>query len=80
MRSNPHNVVSTGLKNQGKIRGMFLLLISSQIVNLKMIGKVLVLKKCYQCGGETLVSRRKALGNTMRDSSIRLVLQITGFA
>ena len=51
-----HNVVSTDLdlkRNQGKIRGMFLLLTISQIVNLKMIRDILVLKKCYQCG-ETL--------------------------
>ena len=27
---------------------------TSQIVNLKTIGEVFVLKKCYQCGGETL--------------------------
>jgi hypothetical protein len=33
---------------------MFLILMTSQIVNLEMIGNVLVLKKCYQCGGETL--------------------------
>ena len=33
---------------------MFLILITSQIVNLKVIGEVLVLIKCYQCGGETL--------------------------
>jgi len=46
---------STSTKNQGKIRGMFLILVTSQIVNLKMIGDVLGLRKCYQCGGETLV-------------------------
>ena len=28
--------------------------IISQIVDLKMISKALVLIKCYQCGGETL--------------------------
>ena len=28
------------------------MLITSQIVNLKMYGDVLVLRKCYQCGGE----------------------------
>jgi hypothetical protein len=33
---------------------MFLLLMTSQIVNLKMINDVLVLRECYQCGGETL--------------------------
>ena len=33
---------------------MFLILIISQIVNLKTIWDVLGLKKCYQCGGETL--------------------------
>ena len=30
------------------------MLITSQIVNLKEIGDVLVLRECYQCGGETL--------------------------
>jgi hypothetical protein len=34
---------------------MFLILITPQIVNLKMIRDVLKLRKCYQCGGETLV-------------------------
>ena len=33
---------------------MFLILITSQIVNFKMNGDVLRLRKCYQCGGETL--------------------------
>jgi hypothetical protein len=33
---------------------MFLILITSQIVNLKTIEDVLELRKCYQCGGETL--------------------------
>ena len=33
---------------------MFLIHMSSQIVNLKLIRDDLVLKKCYQCGGETL--------------------------
>ena len=33
---------------------MFLILITSQIVNLKTIENVLELRKCYQCGGETL--------------------------
>jgi hypothetical protein len=41
-------------KNRKKIRGMFWILITSQIVNLKMAGGVLGLRKCYQCGGETL--------------------------
>ena len=31
------------------------MLITSQIANLRMIGDVLELRKCYQCGGETLV-------------------------
>jgi hypothetical protein len=44
---------------------MFLILITSQIVNLKMIGDVLVLKKCYQCGGETLGTVVK---HSVRDS------------
>ena len=30
------------------------MIINSQIVDLKMIRKALVLIKCYQCGGETL--------------------------
>jgi hypothetical protein len=30
------------------------ILITSQIVNFKMIGDVFILIKCYQCGGETL--------------------------
>ncbi len=34
---------------------MFLILIISQTVNLKMVEDVLGLIKCYQCGGETLV-------------------------
>jgi hypothetical protein len=29
--------------------------ITSQIVNLRMINEVLRLRRCYQCGGETLV-------------------------
>ena len=33
---------------------MFSLLITFQIINLKMIGDVFVLRKCYRCGGETL--------------------------
>ena len=33
---------------------MFVILITSQIVNLKTIGDVLVFRQCYQCGGETL--------------------------
>jgi len=64
-----HNVVSTDLDlkiNQGKIRGMFLLFIISQIVNLKMIRDVLVFIKCYQCGGETL---GPVVKHSVRDSS-----------
>ena len=34
---------------------MLLILLTSQIVNLKVISDVLELRKCYQCGGETLV-------------------------
>ena len=34
---------------------MFLILITSQIVNLKMIRATFVFIKCYQWGGETLV-------------------------
>ena len=34
---------------------MFLILITTQIVNLKMARDVLALRKGYQCGGETLV-------------------------
>ena len=33
---------------------MFVILITSQIVNLKTIGDVLAFRKCYQCGNETL--------------------------
>ena len=33
---------------------MFTMIINSQIVDLKMIRKALMLIKCYQCGGETL--------------------------
>lgn len=40
---------------------MFLILITSQIVNLKMNGYVLELRECYQCGGETLVPMVKHL-------------------
>lgn len=39
-------------KNQGKIKSMFKIYLISQIVNLKMISEVLVLRKCYQYGGE----------------------------
>lgn len=49
------NVVSTSLNLKEKIIGMFLILITFQIVNFKTIRGVLVLRKCYQCGGETLV-------------------------
>jgi hypothetical protein len=34
---------------------VFLILIISQIVNLKMVEDVLGLIKCYLCGGKTLV-------------------------
>jgi hypothetical protein len=34
---------------------MFLIFVISQIVNWKIIEDVLGLRKCYQCGGETLV-------------------------
>ena len=34
-------------KNQGKFEGMFLILITYQIINLKTIGHVLGLRKCY---------------------------------
>ena len=44
---------STSAKNQGKIREMFLILVTSQIINLKMIGDVLEPRKCYQCGDST---------------------------
>ena len=58
MRFTTHNVASTNLNlNQklGKSGGMLLIVITSQIINLKMISDVLGLRKCYQCGGETLV-------------------------
>jgi len=54
-RFTPHNVVSTSTKNQGKSGGIFLIPITSQIVNFKMVGDVLGLRKRYQCGGEPLV-------------------------
>jgi hypothetical protein len=44
---------------------MFSIHITSQIVNLKTIGEVFVLKKCYQCGGETLGTVVK---HSVRDS------------
>jgi hypothetical protein len=56
---------STSTTNLGKIGGMFLLLINSQIVNLKMIEEVLGLRECYQCGGETLVP---AVKHSVRDT------------
>ena len=59
-------LTSTSTTNQQKIRGMFLLLITSQIINLKMIGEVLGLRECYQCGGETLVPVVK---HSVRDST-----------
>ena len=48
---------------------MFLILITSQleIVNLKVIGDVLVLIKCHQCGGETL---GPVVKHSVNDSSI----------
>jgi hypothetical protein len=47
---------------------MFSIPITSQIVNLKMVGDVLGLRECYQCGhgGETLVSVVK---HSVSDSS-----------
>ena len=66
-----HNVVSTDLdhkRNQGKIRGVFLLFIIPQIVNLKMIRDVLVFIKCYQCGGETL---GPVVKHSVRDSIMK---------
>jgi hypothetical protein len=50
-------LTSTSTKNQEKIRRMFLMHIISQITNLKVIGEVLGLRECYQCGGETLGKR-----------------------
>jgi hypothetical protein len=44
---------------------MFSIHMTSQIVNLKMIGEFFVLKKCYQCGGETLGTVVK---HSVRDS------------
>jgi hypothetical protein len=52
---------------------MFLILITSQIVNLKVIGEVLVLIKCYQCGGETL---GPVVKHSVSDSSAFLLGQI----
>ena len=42
--------------------------IISQIVDLKMISKALVLIKCYQCGGETL---GPVVKHSVRDSISR---------
>jgi hypothetical protein len=52
---------------------MLLILITSQIVNLKMVGVVLGLKKCYQCGGETLVPvvKHSVSDGNMKLSSLR---------
>ena len=41
---------------------MFLILTTSWIVDLKKIGDVLGLRKCYQYSGETLDPRDKTLG------------------
>jgi hypothetical protein len=52
----PHNAISTNLsldQISRKIREIFLMFITSQIVNSKMIEYVFVLRKCYQCSGET---------------------------
>ena len=46
---------STSTKNQKENYMMFLILIKSQIINLKIVGGVLGLRGHYQCGGETLV-------------------------
>jgi hypothetical protein len=40
---------------------------TSQIVNLKTIEEVFVLRKCYQCGGETL---GPVVKHSVRDSMI----------
>ena len=45
---------------------MFTMIINSQIVDLKMIRKALVLIKCYQCGGETL---GPVVKHSVRDST-----------
>ena len=65
-----HNVVPTDHilnKKSRKIKEMFLILIASQIVNFKMIGDVLVLIKCYQCGGKTL---GPVVKHSVRDSNV----------
>ena len=62
-------MASTVLELNQKNGGMFIILIISQIVNFKVDGDVLKLRKCYQCGGggggggggETLVSEVKHL-------------------
>ena len=48
---------------------MFTMTIISQIVDLKMISKALVLIKCYQCGGETL---GPVVKHSVRDSKSEL--------
>ena len=61
-------------KNWGKIRGTFSILITSQIVNLKTIRDVLVLRQCYQCGGETL---GPVVKHSVCDSTVDSVLTHT---
>jgi hypothetical protein len=71
-----HNVVPTDhILNQKsrKIKEIFLILIASQIVNLKMIGDVLVLIKCYQCGGETL---GPVVKHSVRDTVHQLMIHL----
>ena len=51
---------------------MFLMLIKSQIVNLKMVRDVLVYIKCYQCasGGETLPVDPVVKHSVLRDNIV----------
>ena len=48
------NVVYTDLDLNQKSRKNQMNDFNSQIVNLKIIGDVLVLRRCYQCSGETV--------------------------
>ena len=47
---------------------MFSIHMKTQIVNLKTIGEVFVLRKSYQCGGETL---GPVVKHSVRDSKCR---------
>jgi translation initiation factor 2 beta subunit (eIF-2beta)/eIF-5 len=55
---------------------MFLLLIISQIVDLKMIRERLWFIKCYQCGGETLVPVVK---HSVSDTTLYKLIRVFHF-